>query len=114
METLLRDIRFAARRLAKRRGFTLIALVSLALGVGANTAIFSLVNAVFLRQLPVPEPQQLVFGFGGTRNSPWSTVSYSNYVDLRDRNEVFSGLSPKRRSAAISTRRLLSAAGRFR
>jgi predicted permease len=79
--------------LLKQPGFTLIAVLTLALGIGANTAIFSLVNAVFLRQLPVQEPQRLVFGFGGTRNSPWGVTSYPNYIDYRDRNEVFTGLA---------------------
>jgi predicted permease len=79
--------------LLKSPGFTLIAALSLALGIGANTSIFSLVNAVFLRQLPVSEPQNLVFVFSGTRNSPWSVSSYPNYVDFRDRNDVFDALA---------------------
>jgi predicted permease len=93
MSTLLQDLRYGVRMLLKRPGFTLIAVSTLALGIGANTAIFSLVNAVFLRQLPVPEPQRLVFGFNGTRNSPWQTSSYPNYLEYRDRNQVFSGLA---------------------
>ncbi len=93
MPTLLQDLRYGVRMLLKQPGFTLIAVLTLALGIGANTAIFSLVNAVFLRQLPVQEPQRLVFGFGGRPNSPWSVISYPNYVDYRDRNEVFTGLA---------------------
>jgi putative ABC transport system permease protein len=93
MMTLLQDLRYGARMLLKSPGFTLIAILSLALGIGANTSIFSLVNAVFLRQLPVAEPHNLIFVFSGTRDSPWSVASYPNYVDFRDKNEVFGELA---------------------
>ncbi|MCI0339299.1 MAG: ABC transporter permease [Acidobacteria bacterium] len=93
MQKVLQDLRYATRMLLKSPGITLIAVLSIALGIGANTAIFSLVNAAFLRQLPVVDPQQLVYVFGGTRNSPWSVVSYPNYVDYRDRNVAFNGLA---------------------
>ena len=68
MESVLKDLRFAFRGLLKRPGFTLIALVALALGIGANTAIFSLVNAVMLRPLPFPEPERLVWVYANIRN----------------------------------------------
>jgi len=93
MNSLLQDLRYGARMLMKNPGFTLIAVVTLALGIGANTAIFSLVNVVFLRQLPVTEPRQLIFGFSGTRNSPWQAISYPNYLEYRDHNRVFTGLA---------------------
>jgi predicted permease len=93
MQSIWQDLRYGVRTLLKKPGFTLIAIITLALGIGANTAIFSLINAVFLRQLPVPEPQQLVFGFSGTRNSPWQTISYPNYLEYRNRNQVFTGLA---------------------
>ncbi len=93
MESLWQDLRYGVRMLMKMPGLTLIAILSLALGIGANTSIFSVVNAVFLRQLPVTEPSRLVFAFNGSRSSPWSAVSYPNYVDYRDRNEFFTGLA---------------------
>ena len=92
VETLLQDVRFGARTLAKNPGFTLVVTLTLALGIGANTAIFSFVNAVLLRTLPVAEPERLVYVFGGTKTSPYSVSSYPDYVDYRDRNNVFSEL----------------------
>src|SRR5205085_3700713 len=92
MRTLLQDLRFGMRTLVKRPGFALVAVVTLALGIGANTAIFSFVNAVLLRPLPVAAPERLVYVFGGVRTSPYNVSSYPDYVDYRDRNKVFSDL----------------------
>ncbi len=92
IETLIQDVRFAARRMLKSPGFTAVALISLALGIGANTAIFGLVNAIMLRPLPVDHPEQLVSVYPVSKDHSVSTFSYPNYVDFRDRNEVFSGL----------------------
>ncbi|HEX6730361.1 MAG TPA: ABC transporter permease, partial [Pyrinomonadaceae bacterium] len=92
MNTFLQDIRFAFRSLFKRPGFTLIALASLALGIGANTAIFSLVNTVLLRSLNVDHPDQIVSVSVRGKGDSMSAFSYPNYKDFRDRNQVLSGL----------------------
>jgi predicted permease len=93
MRSLIKDIRYGLRNFLKRPGFTIIAVVTLALGIGANTAIFSLVNTVLLRPLPVPHPDQLTEVYGTFHNGADYTIqSYLNYKDYRDRNEVFSGL----------------------
>ena len=92
METLFKDIRYALRGLLKRRGFTAIALITLALGIGANTAIFSLVNTVLLRALPVPHPEQVVSVSLRAKGDTLNAFSYPNYIDFRDRNQVLTGL----------------------
>jgi predicted permease len=93
MEKLLQDIRFGFRQLLKKPGFAALAIISMALGIGANTSIFSLVDTVLLRPLAVNEPSQLVELYGTSNNGQdWSLQSYLNYKDYRDRNTVFSGL----------------------
>ena len=90
METLFRDIRYGVRSLLKRPGFTAIALVALALGIGANTAIFSLVNAVLLRPLPFAEPDRLVWTWGNIKNgSNRASVSPLDFLDYRQQNTTF-------------------------
>jgi macrolide transport system ATP-binding/permease protein len=92
METLWQDFRYGLRVLRAGPGFAAVAVLSLALGIGANTSIFSVVNAALLRPLPVTEPGRLFFVFNGTRTSPWGVSSYPDYIDYRDKNEVFSDL----------------------
>src|SRR6185436_12177218 len=90
MDSLLKDIRYGFRGLLKRPGFTVIALVALALGIGANTAIFSLVNAVVLQPLPFPEPDQLVWVYGNIRNGGnRASVSPLDFLDYRNQNKTF-------------------------
>ena len=98
METLFQDARFGLRLLARKPGFTAIAVGTLALGIGANVAVFSLVNAVLLNPLPVDAPEHLVnvYTVDSTVNVPGFTflpVSYRNYEDLRDGLDVFDGLA---------------------
>ena len=93
METLLHDIRFGFRQLMKQPGFAALAIISMALGIGANTSIFSLVDTALLRPLAVKEPSQLVELYGRLHNgADWSLQSYPNYKEYRDRSTVFSGL----------------------
>src|SRR4051812_37537609 len=94
MNNIWRDVRHGLRLLLKSPGFTAIAILSLALGIGANTAIFSLVNTVLLRPLPAERPDQLVEVYGTMHNGADYTIqSYLNYKDYRDRTtDVFGGL----------------------
>ncbi|MGE0882864.1 MAG: ABC transporter permease [Blastocatellales bacterium] len=92
METLLQDLKFGFRRLIKSPVFSIVAILSLALGIGANTAIFSLVNLVLFRPLPVPNPEQVVSVAALTGDGEMFAHSYPNYKDFRDRNDVLSGL----------------------
>src|SRR5262245_57303392 len=92
METLFQDLRFGIRRLIKTPGFALIAILSLALCIGANTAIFSLVNMILFRPLPVANPEQVVSVSVVGKDGGLAFFSYPNYLDFRDRNEVLSGL----------------------
>jgi predicted permease len=89
---MFQDLRYGVRMLLKKKSFTVIAVLSLALGTGANTAIFSLINTVLLRPLPIQNPQQLVALNNTAENHLFPTFSYPNYKDFRDRNDVFSGL----------------------
>ena len=95
MQTLWQDLRYGARMLMKRPGFTLIAVVTLALGIGANTAIFSVVNGVLLRPLPYKEPDRLVMVWGSVRprglKRAW--ISPPNFFDFREQNQAFEKVS---------------------
>src|SRR5712692_6296263 len=95
METLWQDLRYGSRMLTRNPGFTSIAVLSLALGIGANTAIFSVVNAVLLRALPFSETERLVMvwedaSFAGF---PRNTPAPANYADWRDQNSSFESLA---------------------
>ncbi len=93
METLWQDIKYGVRMLAKNRGVTIIAVLTLALGIGANTAIFSVVNAVLFHTLPYRDSDQIVIAFVKTSQSPRDFVSYPDYQDWRQQSKSFSELA---------------------
>jgi predicted permease len=101
MDTLIQNLRYAVRQLRKYPGFAVVAVLTLALGIGANTAIFTLLDQVLLRSLPVKDPDRLVIlqfsgeeehGHLSSRIGGHFYFSYPMYLDLRDRNSVFEGL----------------------
>src|SRR6476660_9693554 len=95
----MQDLRYAARVLMKKPGFTTVAVLSLALGIGANTAIFTVINAVFLHPLAIEDPSHVVELFTRdtktvqTGNFTLTPSSFQNYEDYRDQNQVFTGLA---------------------
>lgn len=95
MENLLSDTRYAVRNLLRRPGFTLIAVVTLALGIGANTTIFSAINALILKPLPIPELDRIVAVWDKlpSRGVMHNEVTFANYLDLRNQNQTFEQLA---------------------
>src|SRR5215831_8217161 len=93
MNTLWQDLRFGARMMIKAPGFTLIAVLSIALGIALNSAVFTFVNGILLKPMPVRQPDRLVALYTIEPNSIYpSSFSYPDYVDYRDHNQVFSDL----------------------
>lgn len=98
MENFFKDIRYGLRNLARARGFTFVAILTLAIGIGATTAMFSLVNSVLLRPLPFPEPNRLVaIGHYDARNEAVGprigSMSYPDFVDVRNRTRTFESVA---------------------
>lgn len=106
MEILFKDLKYGIRGLLKRKGFAAIAVITLAFGIGANTAIFTLVNAVLLKSLPVSHPEELVLfsdttGEGTSledtpRTGPWKRFSYASYQYFRNHNQSFQDITATR------------------
>ena len=98
IEVLAKDLCFALRMLRKSPGFTAIALLTLALGIGANTTIFSIVNAVLLRPLPYPNPDRLVAIYNYTASDGNESFSYLDFLEWQQQNRSFASLATYRRS----------------
>src|SRR6516165_11375724 len=96
MHILLQDLRFALRQLRKSAGFTTIAVLTLALGIGANTALFSVVNGVLLNPLPFPHPDQLVAIHESKPNFDRGSISYPNFRDSQRNNHTFAAMAVSR------------------
>src|SRR5947199_7035672 len=96
MGTLLQDLRFGARTLAKAPGLSVVAVIALALGIGANTAMFSIVNTVLLRPLPYAEPDRLVQLYTSMPQFREASVSYPNFLDWQQRSRSFDSMAAYR------------------
>src|SRR5205814_10604993 len=97
---MIREIRYAIRQLAKHPGFTLVSALTLGLGIGANTAIFSVLNALLLRPLPYPHSERLILLRERSETFEDGSVSYPNYLDWREAQRSFTDLALFRRGGA--------------
>src|SRR4029450_13440786 len=93
MQTLWQDLRYGARMLLKKPGFTLIAMITLALGMAANTPIFSVVNGVLLNPLPYRKPEQLIRLFESSQAQPKFPLARGNFQDYREQNATLAGMA---------------------
>ncbi len=93
LETLVRDLRYGLRMLARTPGFTVVAVLTLALGIGANTALFTVVNGVLLKPLPYPHSEQLFALHASKPNFPLGSISYLNFLDWQKRNRSFAAMA---------------------
>jgi len=99
VNNFIQDLRYAVRMLLKSRGFTVVALLTLALGIGANTALFSIVNGVLLNPLPYPHPEQLVTIHESKPNFRTGSISYPNFLDWQKDNHTFSAFAVHRQTS---------------
>jgi predicted permease len=110
-ESLFADVRFALRWLRRSPGFTLVAVASLAIGIGFNTALFTIVDALLFKPLPVRAPEQLADIFTGIRATRFGTTSYADYLDFKAQNDAFediAGYSPMFAALNLDTRSRLA------
>ena len=96
MSELLQDLRYAIRMLLKSPGFTTVAVLTLALAIGANTALFSVINGVLLNPLPYPHPEQLVTLHESKPNFSTGSISYPNFLDWQQENHTLSSMAVAR------------------
>src|SRR5438552_9251655 len=96
MIALMQDLRYALRQLRKSRGFTAVAVLTLAIGIGANTAIFSIVNGVLLNPLPFPNASRIVGMFQEKPDFPRGSISYLNFLDWQRENRSFDAIAAYR------------------
>src|ERR1700716_3913970 len=96
MEGLLQDIRYGLRGLLRQPAFTIVAVFLISLGIGANTAIFSVFNGVLLKPLPFPQPEQLVTIHQSKPNFETGAIPYPNFRDLQKQNQTFSSMAVSR------------------
>src|SRR5205809_633935 len=103
METIIQDLKFAARTLLRRPGFVAVAVITMALGIGANTAIFSVVNGVLLKPLPYPNPDRLMALAETSKEVPETAVSYPDYLDWRAQSTVFEDMAVRMPAGFVFT-----------
>src|SRR5438874_5815992 len=96
---MLTDLRYALRMLRKSPGFTFVAMLTLALGIGANTAIFSIINAVLLRPLPYPEAERIVYLSESDQIQSSISINWLDFLDWKHDNTVFQNLGVSRRES---------------
>src|SRR5436305_5224512 len=100
MQSVWQDVRHAVRSLRRAPTYAIAAIIALALAIGANTALFSLIEATLLRPYPYPNPEKVLLVRESTRDFPDSSVAYPNYRDWRDQTrEVFGGMAAFRRDS---------------
>jgi predicted permease len=104
MESFLKDLKFGIRMLLKNPGFTLVAVLSLSVGIGVNSTVFSFVNTIFFKAINVTNSDGLVYVFAGDRGNPYRTTSYYRFTEFRQQNDVFSGLAAYSAPPMLMTR----------